>query len=131
MQQNGSCYSPVLQGESYVTNRSAARSLCAEKRVVMERRFLADNERHVDDVERLVNKPAVPAEPYPDQLAGRAAGNSNAAALAIPLPRPSWLPVSVWPFETLSVDTAEGEVAFTDVGQGPVLLFVHTGFWSF
>lgn len=48
-----------------------------------------------------------------------------------PLPRPAWLPESVWPFETSSLEFEGSRIAVTDVGRGPVLLFVHTGFWSF
>jgi pimeloyl-ACP methyl ester carboxylesterase len=47
------------------------------------------------------------------------------------LSRPAWLPERVWPFETLSCDIDGSPIAFTDVGSGPVLLFVHTGLWSF
>jgi pimeloyl-ACP methyl ester carboxylesterase len=35
------------------------------------------------------------------------------------------------PFDTLMFDVDGSAVAFTDVGRGPVLLFVHTGLWSF
>jgi len=48
-----------------------------------------------------------------------------------PLPRPEWLPKSQWPFQTVGLDLDGSTIAITDVGQGPVLLFVHTGFWSF
>jgi pimeloyl-ACP methyl ester carboxylesterase len=48
-----------------------------------------------------------------------------------PLTRPSWLPANVWPFQTGSLEVDGSRVAVTDVGHGPVLLFVHTGFWSF
>jgi pimeloyl-ACP methyl ester carboxylesterase len=37
----------------------------------------------------------------------------------------------MWPFETFTFDVDGSAVAFTDVGRGPVLLFVHTGLWSF
>ena len=47
------------------------------------------------------------------------------------LPRPAWLPVDVWPFETHTIDIDGCDIAVTDVGEGPVLLFVHTGMWSF
>lgn len=48
-----------------------------------------------------------------------------------PMHRPQWLPESAWPYKT-SVLVVDGvDIAFTDVGTGPVLLFVHTGFWSF
>lgn len=49
----------------------------------------------------------------------------------IVLHRPAWLPENVWPFQTLALETEDGRIAFTDAGNGPVLLFVHTGFWSF
>ena len=50
---------------------------------------------------------------------------------ARPLERPSWLPESVWPFHTFAVPIDNMRIAVTDVGHGPTLLFVHTGFWSF
>jgi pimeloyl-ACP methyl ester carboxylesterase len=48
-----------------------------------------------------------------------------------PLPRPEWLPESVWPFQTASLKFEGCRLAVTDAGKGPVLLFVHTGMWSF
>jgi haloalkane dehalogenase len=48
-----------------------------------------------------------------------------------PLPRPAWLPKTVWPFETIGVEVDGIQLAVTDVGQGPAMLFVHTGAWSF
>jgi haloalkane dehalogenase len=48
-----------------------------------------------------------------------------------PLPRPPWLPEAAWPFESFTFEVDGSTVAFTDVGRGPVLLFVHTGLWSF
>src|SRR5260221_5119907 len=48
-----------------------------------------------------------------------------------PLPRPAWLPQTEWPYETKALEVAGVTVAVTDVGEGPTLLFVHTGFWSF
>jgi haloalkane dehalogenase len=47
------------------------------------------------------------------------------------LSRPPWLPDTVWPFRTTALDVDGIRLAVTDVGTGPVLLFVHTGFWSF
>ena len=47
-----------------------------------------------------------------------------------PLPRPTWLPEKVWPFQTRGLEVDGSMVAVTEVGQGPTLLFVHTGFWS-
>jgi haloalkane dehalogenase len=47
------------------------------------------------------------------------------------LPRPAWLPEPAWPFQTSVIDIESRKIAFTDTGAGPVLLFVHTGFWSF
>ena len=48
-----------------------------------------------------------------------------------PLPRPPWLPESVWPFQTFGLDMDGVRLAVTDTGEGPGLLFVHTGAWSF
>jgi pimeloyl-ACP methyl ester carboxylesterase len=48
-----------------------------------------------------------------------------------PMPRPGWLPEAVWPFRTSALDVEGCRIAVTDVGRGPTLLFVHTGFWSF
>lgn len=45
--------------------------------------------------------------------------------------RPAWLPETVWPFPTSSLNVDGVNVAVTDVGSGPTVLFVHTGFWSF
>ena len=56
--------------------------------------------------------------------------NTSDAPL-VALRRPLWLPESVWPFQTSSLEVDGSRIAVTDVGQGPVLLFVHTGFWSF
>jgi pimeloyl-ACP methyl ester carboxylesterase len=47
------------------------------------------------------------------------------------LRRPPWLPESVWPFATSALTVEGSKLAVTDVGTGPTLLFVHTGFWSF
>jgi len=47
------------------------------------------------------------------------------------LPRPQWLPERVWPLQTSALEIEGCRIAVTDVGRGPVLLFVHTGFWSF
>ncbi len=48
-----------------------------------------------------------------------------------PIARPAWLTEDVWPFEVNTLQTDGGRVAYTDVGSGPVLLFVHAGMWSF
>jgi pimeloyl-ACP methyl ester carboxylesterase len=58
-------------------------------------------------------------------------GNRDLTARKTPLARPAWLPESVWPFQTSAIEVEGSKIAITDVGQGPVLLFVHTGFWSF
>ena len=46
-----------------------------------------------------------------------------------PLTRPSWLLEEAWPFRTSGLEVDGRTIAVTDVGRGPVLLFVHTGFW--
>jgi len=47
------------------------------------------------------------------------------------LDRPDWLPSSAWPWQTYALSHARGRIAVTDTGQGPTLLFVHVGSWSF
>jgi pimeloyl-ACP methyl ester carboxylesterase len=49
----------------------------------------------------------------------------------MPLARPDWLPDDVWPFDSAGLEVGGSVLALTDVGKGPVLLFVHTGTWSF
>src|SRR5690242_4269173 len=48
-----------------------------------------------------------------------------------PLRRPAWLPTDRWPFPTAALHTPAGRIAVTDAGEGPTLLFVHVGSWSF
>lgn len=63
---------------------------------------------------------------------GRAALDTHGSGTSlVPLPRPDWLPESVWPFQTFGLEVDGSMVAVTETGQGPVLLFVHTGTWSF
>ena len=45
--------------------------------------------------------------------------------------RPDWLSQDVYPFELRSIDLAGETVTYVDEGEGPPLLFVHTGMWSF
>ena len=45
--------------------------------------------------------------------------------------RPAWLPASAWPWPTYALETDTGASRVTDIGQGPTLLFVHVGTWSF
>jgi pimeloyl-ACP methyl ester carboxylesterase len=52
-------------------------------------------------------------------------------SVPISIERPYWLPETVWPFETSALEIEGSRIAVTDIGKGPVLLFVHTGFWSF
>jgi haloalkane dehalogenase len=37
----------------------------------------------------------------------------------------------VWPFQSFGIEANGSLLAVTDVGKGPVLLFVHVGTWSF
>src|SRR6266481_2768722 len=63
--------------------------------------------------------------------AGNSASNSVGDSKRLkPLSRPRWLSEPVWPFQSSSIEVDGSKVAVTDVGRGPVLLFVHTGFWS-
>lgn len=49
----------------------------------------------------------------------------------IDLARPDWLPEPQWPFELRQCDVNGNRIHYVDVGQGPALLFVHAGMWSF
>jgi haloalkane dehalogenase len=44
---------------------------------------------------------------------------------------PEWLPSTTYPFRLRSLDLGDDSVAYVDEGEGPTLLFVHTGMWSF
>jgi pimeloyl-ACP methyl ester carboxylesterase len=44
---------------------------------------------------------------------------------------PRWLPPSAWPWQTYLLSHDQGRIAVTDTGQGPPLVFVHVGSWSF
>ena len=48
-----------------------------------------------------------------------------------PIAPPEWLPAGVYPFVLRSLDLGDETVAYIDEGDGPTLLFVHTGMWSF
>jgi pimeloyl-ACP methyl ester carboxylesterase len=61
----------------------------------------------------------------------RAQQKERAAAGLRSLPLPPWLAEDQWPFDTVALESEGTNIAVTDVGSGPVLLFVHTGFWSF
>ena len=45
--------------------------------------------------------------------------------------RPEWLPHSEYPFHLRSLKLGDNTVTYIDEGEGPALLFVHTGMWSF
>jgi pimeloyl-ACP methyl ester carboxylesterase len=45
--------------------------------------------------------------------------------------RPGWLPPSAWPWPSYALDHDTGRIAVTDIGEGPALVFVHVGSWSF
>src|SRR5262245_31582223 len=59
------------------------------------------------------------------------ADSSQPARVFGELARPEWLPAAAWPFETFMIRSGDSDLAVTDTGRGPVLLFVHTGLWSF
>lgn len=66
--------------------------------------------------------------------AGRTPPSGDGANILIrpePFPRPGWLSGTAWPFQCSAINVDGCRIAFTDAGEGPVLLFVHTGFWSF
>ena len=45
--------------------------------------------------------------------------------------RPRWLDEDVYPFVVRRLDLPSGPVAYVDEGDGPTVLFVHAGMWSF
>ena len=45
--------------------------------------------------------------------------------------RPGWLPPEEFPFRLQSLDLPSGNVSYIDEGDGPTLLFIHAGLWSF
>lgn len=45
--------------------------------------------------------------------------------------RPDWLTEEQWPWRIRAIAVDECNIAYTDVGSGPLLLLVHTGMWSF
>jgi pimeloyl-ACP methyl ester carboxylesterase len=65
---------------------------------------------------------------YPTE---RSVSPADGAREIIAVGRPAWLAEDGWPFKTSSLAVNGRNIAFTDVGQGPALVFVHTGFWSF
>jgi haloalkane dehalogenase len=45
--------------------------------------------------------------------------------------RPDWLTDDAWPFPVHALTVGDDTIAYTDAGEGPILLLVHTGMWSF
>ena len=45
--------------------------------------------------------------------------------------RPGWLPPEEFPFRLQNLDLPSGGVSYVDEGEGPTMLFVHAGLWSF
>ncbi len=45
--------------------------------------------------------------------------------------RPEWLPTEVWPFDIRTMHLDDTTIAYTDEGDGPVILLVHDGMWSY
>lgn len=45
--------------------------------------------------------------------------------------RPEWLDESVWPFEIRAAKVDGNDIFYTDEGNGPPVLLVHDGMWSF
>ena len=57
--------------------------------------------------------------------------NTALPATLHPVELPSWLPKSAWPFDTSGLEVDDSVIAISETGQGPTLLFVHVGTWSF
>ena len=49
----------------------------------------------------------------------------------MPVNRPDWLPEERFPFAVRELTLPGGDITYLDEGDGPVLLFVHAGMWSF
>jgi pimeloyl-ACP methyl ester carboxylesterase len=45
--------------------------------------------------------------------------------------RPAWLPFEEFPFASRFVEIDGNRIHYVDEGEGPVLLFVNAGLWSF
>jgi pimeloyl-ACP methyl ester carboxylesterase len=43
----------------------------------------------------------------------------------------SWLPAGVWPFRSFTVESGDDVLAVSETGEGPAVLLVHVGTWSF
>lgn len=61
---------------------------------------------------------------------------TNISGTTSPRPRaaptkPRWLAWASYPFEVRTLRSPKGDIAFIDEGDGPPLLFVHVGMWSF
>ena len=56
---------------------------------------------------------------------------ARTAARVRTLTRPGWLPKDVWPFESYGLAVGDSVLAVTEAGEGPALLLVHAGAWSF
>src|SRR5262249_13625542 len=134
----------VLRLKRFPTKRSNTASHCdpcpgkIRCDVVRIRRFCPGN--WTSDGRRMRQGPATQTEACPHQVRSEAGGvpqvwlamkTEASTPRVTPLPCPPWLPESVWPFPASGLEAGGGTIAVTDVGQGPVLLFVHTGTWSF
>lgn len=80
--------------------------------------------------ERMVGEP-IPQGSSPSAIGTQRASFGNEPVRLPVLPRPKWLRENQWPFETVGVTVDGSTIAVTQVGSGPVLLFVHVGMWSF
>jgi pimeloyl-ACP methyl ester carboxylesterase len=49
----------------------------------------------------------------------------------LPIDRPAWLPEDVWPYNAHAIEVDHSHIAYYETGEGPTLLLVHTGLWSF
>jgi haloalkane dehalogenase len=56
---------------------------------------------------------------------------TSATAPARLVDRPDWLTHDAWPYPVHALRVGDDTIAYTDAGDGPTLLLVHTGMWSF
>jgi haloalkane dehalogenase len=85
--------------------------------------------------EPTMRMPAMPSTSSPNTNSGRDVSSQIAAILpsksANP-PRPPWLDVTRFPFESRYMTLEGNRIHYIDEGAGPVLLFLHTmPVWSF
>lgn len=89
---------------------------------------MLSNQQETYDAEHMQALQHAPRSKAPEQVLLK---DTTHGSKLVPIVRPWWLTKDLWPFHTSGLKVDGHTIAVTDVGSGPVLLFVHTGFWSF